>query len=134
MDVRRSTFGFVGAVCLAFSSTGCYLPLMPGGATAKSDVPVTQTTIKGDRVENSPAETAKLCFTAAKQLEDAGNLEEAIVRYEKARTADARYADPATRRLAILYDRQGNFDRARLEHEKILTKNPKDADTLNNLG
>ena len=132
--MRRSTFGLMGALSLAFASSGCYLPLLPGGATGKSDFPATQSTIKGDRVEASPGETAKLCFVTAKQLEDTGNLEEAIVRYEKARTSDARFADPATRRLAILYDKQGNFDRARVEHEKILSKNPKDADTLNNLG
>jgi Tfp pilus assembly protein PilF len=131
--MRRSWFALTGALGLAFASTGCYLPLMPGGAS-KTEATNTPSTIKGDKVEASPSETAKLCFATAKQLEDTGNYEEAIARYEKASDSDPRYAEPATRRLAILYDRIGNFDRARLEHEKILSKYPKDADTLNNLG
>lgn len=132
--MRRSILGLLGAIGLVCTNAGCQLVIPGTTTTTQTDVPSAQTTIKGGRVEDSKSETAKLCFATAKELEESGNFDEAIVRYERAIAFDARYTEAATRRLAVLYDRQGHFDRARTEYEKLLTKNPKDADTLNNLG
>jgi tetratricopeptide (TPR) repeat protein len=73
-------------------------------------------------------------MATAQQFDVAGNYAEAVTLYEKARHTDSLVEPVATRRLAILYDKQGQFDKARSEYEKLLQKNPRDADTLNNLG
>jgi tetratricopeptide (TPR) repeat protein len=73
-------------------------------------------------------------MATARQFAAVGNVAEAIALYEKARHTDSRVEAAATRRLAVLYDKQGQFDKARVEYEKVLQKNPNDADTLNNLG
>jgi tetratricopeptide (TPR) repeat protein len=132
--MRGTLTRILGSLGLALATSGCHLPLMPGSTSAASDVPATPTAIKGGRVEASPSETAKLRFATGMQLEGSGKSDEAIALYEYARASDSQYTEPAARRLAVLYDRQGNFDKARVEYERILVKNPKDADTLNNLG
>lgn len=101
---------------------------------AATDLAPSAAPIKATRVEQSPAETAKLRFAAAQQMDMAGNFKEAIALYENARQADARFRDAATRRLGVLYDKNGDFDKARVEYEQTLRNHPNDAETLNNLG
>jgi tetratricopeptide (TPR) repeat protein len=80
------------------------------------------------------AESAKLCFATAEKLEQGGKFAEAISLYEKARKEDSRIGVQATRRLAALHDRTGNFDKALEEYNRGLRDNPRDAELLNNLG
>src|SRR4051794_26529618 len=54
---------------------------------------------------------AEVCLATARELEKMGNEHEAIDQYEKARKHNPQLPQP-TRRLAVLYDRQGDLDRA----------------------
>jgi tetratricopeptide (TPR) repeat protein len=89
----------------------------------------------GEKQHELPtSESAKLCFTTAETLEKGGNDREAIRLYEKARRLDKHLAPEVTRRLAVLYDRNEEFDKALDEYRRGLLENPKDADLLNDLG
>jgi Tfp pilus assembly protein PilF len=66
-------------------------------------------------------------------MEKGGLYAEAAGLYEKARKEYPRYAS-VSRRLAVLYDEQGNFTRAEEEYHKALELTPKDPDLLNDLG
>jgi tetratricopeptide (TPR) repeat protein len=80
------------------------------------------------------SESAKLSFATAETLEKGGKDREAISQYEKARQLDKHLASEVTRRLAVLYDRNEEFDKALDEYRRGLLENPKDADLLNDLG
>jgi Tfp pilus assembly protein PilF len=87
------------------------------------------------RSENlPPAESAKLCMATASVMEQNEKHQEAIELYEKARQLDARTAAQATRCLAVIHDRIGNFDKALDEYRRGFQENPKDAELFNNLG
>src|SRR5262245_5241702 len=85
------------------------------------------------KAEFSPGEHAKICFTTAESLEQGGKPVEAIGLYEKARQADPKLHQ-ATRRLAVLYDQVGQFDKAVEEYQKAIKQFPKDPDLYNDLG
>jgi Tfp pilus assembly protein PilF len=78
-------------------------------------------------------QAAELCETAGRELEQNGKGAEAIVQYERARQLDPARVHVA-RRLAVLYDRKGNFDRAGVEYQKALALSPHDADLFNDIG
>ncbi len=86
------------------------------------------------RQELPPEEAAELWFTLAQELEKSGRETEAIVQYEKARQKKPQLDDQVSRRLAILYDRNGNQARAMVEFQQALKAHPKDADLLSDLG
>jgi len=88
----------------------------------------------GNPQDLSVNESAKVCFATAEALEQGGKDAEAIALYDKARTLDNRLAAKATRRLAVLFDRNGEFDKALSEYRRGLNDNPKDAELLNDLG
>jgi tetratricopeptide (TPR) repeat protein len=82
--------------------------------------------------ELPPHEAAKACLAAAQEMDKGGFPDKAIAYYEKAREHNPRLN--VSRRLAVLYDRQGDQARALAEYEKALDANPKDADLLNDVG
>jgi len=80
-------------------------------------------------------EAARLCLRTAQEFEKNGQTDDAIRLYEKARTdAPAATGKVAGRRLAVLYDKVGNFTKSAAEYEILLKAHPKDADLLNDLG
>lgn len=79
-------------------------------------------------------ESAKVCLRTAQELEKHGQTGEAIRLYEKARACEPTTAKTASRRLAVLYDRVGEFSKSSTEYETLLKSQPKDADLLNDLG
>ena len=81
----------------------------------------------------SQREAARICLATAETLEQSGYEAEAIVQYEKARQIDPGHQQ-VSRRLAVLYDRQGNTARALREYELALAATPRDSDLLNDLG
>lgn len=81
----------------------------------------------------STADQFKLCMTTAETLERGGKFVEAIGLYARAREIDPS-AERPTRRLAVLYDRIGLFDKAQEEYELALRKAPEDANLCNDLG
>jgi Flp pilus assembly protein TadD len=62
------------------------------------------------------------------------DLQNAIQLFEKARATDPANAKVASRRLAALYDKAGEFAKSAAEYEALLKAHPKDADLLNDLG
>jgi Tfp pilus assembly protein PilF len=80
------------------------------------------------------AESARLCLATAETMEREEKYPEAIELYEKARQLDHQAGVKATRHLAFIHDRMGNFDRALEEYRRAMKDNPRDAALLNNLG
>jgi Tfp pilus assembly protein PilF len=72
-----------------------------------------------DTGELSRRETAKACLETASRLEAAGHDREAVLLYEKARRNDPGLKQIA-HRLAVLYDRRGDADKAKGEFELAL--------------
>lgn len=84
--------------------------------------------------ELSSKDSAKLCLRTAHEFDKQGQIEAAIRLYEKARASEPSTEKVASRRLAVLYDRAGDFSKASIEYDALLKANPKDADLLNDLG
>jgi Tfp pilus assembly protein PilF len=70
----------------------------------------------------------------AEGLEKGGKDVEAISYYERAREADPKLADRASRQLAVLYDKADDQTRAMHEFQELLKKKPKDVSLLNDVG
>jgi tetratricopeptide (TPR) repeat protein len=70
----------------------------------------------------------------AQEMENAGKWAEAISYYEKVRQMEPRKALHCARHLAVLYDRQEDFDKALDEYGVLLRANPKDAVAYNDRG
>jgi Tfp pilus assembly protein PilF len=116
-----------GCVSVAGRHDGGYEP----AATVLS--PRATAVSQREPAELPPSETARVCLATADALFKSGNETDAIMLYEKARTCDPSNK-VITRRLAVLYDRQGMHQRARDEFEAALQASPKDPDLLNDLG
>jgi tetratricopeptide (TPR) repeat protein len=86
------------------------------------------------QTELAPKDAAVACLAAAQDLDRGGKVTEAIYLYEKARGQDPKANAVATRRLAVLYDLAGDFDKASAEYATLIQANPKDAQLLNDLG
>ncbi len=119
------------AGCIMAAGSGCQMFSSPGAATSATSAPTPGNVKERDL---PPAEAAKLRFVTAEKLEQGGKFAEAISLYEMARQEDSRIGAQATRRLALLYDRADNFDKALEEYNRCLRDNPKDAEVHNNLG
>jgi Flp pilus assembly protein TadD len=92
-------------------------------------------------VELAAKDTGRLCLRAAQEFEKSfeqkgqdADLKNAVHLFEKARTTDPAHAKIASRRLAVLYDKAGEFQKATAEYEALLRANPKDADLLTDIG
>jgi Tfp pilus assembly protein PilF len=86
-----------------------------------------------DPLELPPEKAARTCLATAQTLEQQGHDAEAILEYQRARERDPRLPGVA-RRLAVLYDRRGDGERARDEYLAALQEQPRDADLLNDVG
>jgi Tfp pilus assembly protein PilF len=82
--------------------------------------------------ELPPKEGARACIACAEEMEKNGSELQAIVFYERARQHDPKCR--ISRHLAVLYDRQGDFQKAQEEYRKALKQTPRDADLLNDMG
>lgn len=100
--------------------------------------PIAQLLPPADRKEEPPVkdlpadESGRVCMAYAEELAKNGDEVQAILLYEKARKNDPK--SHVSRRLAVLYDRQGDFQKAQEEYHKALKQDPRDADLLNNMG
>jgi len=77
-------------------------------------------------------ETAEACLSNARELEAHDRDLEAIEQYERARTFQPR-APGVSRRLALLYSRQGRHDRAAEEFSTAIREEPLQADVWSDL-
>jgi Tfp pilus assembly protein PilF len=74
--------------------------------------------------------TLEVCLSTADQLAAQGHSREAMLLYERARGIDPSAID-YSRRLAGLYDLQGDLPKATAEFQAALAKSPDDPDLLN---
>ena len=82
--------------------------------------------------KDSSQTPAQAAIAAGSKLERKGKVKDAIAKYEEARRLDP--AAPVAHRLALLYDRQGEVERARSEFEIAVKISPRDAQLLNDMG
>jgi tetratricopeptide (TPR) repeat protein len=123
--LRRAGLVLSLAVVL-HSQAGCLqTPMM----TAFSGLPVE--TPKKD--ELPPSLAVQACLAVAKNLEDNGNEAGAVEQYEKVVRLDPANLQ-ASRRLAVLYDRQCDFAKADVEYRKLVQARPRDPDLYNDWG
>ena len=80
-----------------------------------------------------PARSARVCLRAGEVMEEKGLPAEAIAQYEKARQFDPKLPG-VSRRLAVLYDRQGDYVRASAEYKLALESGPNHPELLNDMG
>ncbi len=95
-------------------------------------VPIADGEAEPPAPELPPKEAARACIACAEELERHASEPEAIAFYERARQHDPKCH--VSSRLAVLYDRQGDFQKAQEEYRKALKEAPRDADLLNDMG
>lgn len=128
---RYTAWAVLAGALAGLGQTGCTSMTL---LSPSDPVPPMEDTAAASPVKELPSDaTAKLCLTTAESLEKAGKIGEATALYEKARQADPRLKQ-VSRRLAVLYDRQGNFPRAQEEYDLALKQSPNDPSLLNDLG
>lgn len=81
----------------------------------------------------SPRKRAEACLANAAKLEQDGFPRDAIDQYQRARALDASVPG-AAHRLAVLLDREGEFERAAPEYAAALAERPLDAAVWNDYG
>lgn len=107
---------------------------MPTDKSVHDLRPVAPTAQSAKSQELSVADISKSWLQQADLDEKTGKTAEAIAVYQKMRTGDGPDAPLATRKLAILYYRTGDLDKAEKEFQLLKLRNPKDAVTLTYLG
>src|SRR5262245_50850868 len=118
---------YAGGVLLGLFTllAGCHV--LPGDTSApSSSVQPNNPPAPANNVELHPDSAAEVCFVTAESLAKAGQDSEAIALFEKARHGSA-HQHEISRRLAVLYDRQGDFNKAAAEYKQLLQKTPRDA-------
>lgn len=127
----------VGLAITVLSLAGC--SLLPSSRTEKGADQqsqqnlVTQATPAEPPNELSAVDSARVCRATGDQMATHGKEPEAIEQYERSRKFDPDQKGLA-RRLAVLYDRQGNNEKAAAEYRIALKESPRDADLWNDFG
>ncbi len=119
--------------CSCWAVVGLAALLLASGCAAIEEVPGLARASSLDPVAFSKAQ-ADLTRKSGEIAEQQGKLPEAIRHYEQARLLHPEGNEPLARRLAVLYDRQGEDTKARSTYEELLQQNPHDADLLNDYG
>jgi Tfp pilus assembly protein PilF len=108
-----------------------------GGCATQTGLtnPLTGTPIaEAPRKDDLPHDQAvQASLAAARALDKAGNESAAIPHYEKVAKLDPANLT-VSRRLAVLYDRCGDFDKADAQYGKLAKVLPRDADLFNDWG
>ncbi|HMP03286.1 MAG TPA: tetratricopeptide repeat protein [Gemmatales bacterium] len=122
-------------LCLPLS--GCAAVSWMTGATETPSVgPALSLPLTGPseaKNEELPAAQAvRLALAAGDEFMKSGHDAEAIQQYERARHLDPKA--PVARKLARLYERQGQFQPALAEYRRAVDQAPHDADLANDLG
>jgi tetratricopeptide (TPR) repeat protein len=133
----------VAALALMWGSTGCVhmptqlptqLTLWPSKQPAERPERTAEPRTAAPTKELPNNDAAAACVVTAETLEKGGRDQDAIALCERARQLDPQREAEMTRRLAVLYGRVGQFDRAKSEFNRALARSPGDADLLNDLG
>ncbi len=110
---------------------------LPGMSSPNTDGSASVQISDGPKIKNmrgTSKEKVDASLAAAQAMESSGKHGEAAMFYEQVRQLDPRRDLYCARHLAVLYDRNGNFDKALDEYAKLLKANPKDAEAYNDLG
>lgn len=127
-SIIKRTARVVVAAIVAFCAGCTGAILNPGQATRVIDAS------GGLETADLPQrEATKVCLTTASKMESAGHTREAILLYEKARQNDPSLGTLA-HRLALLYDRSGDADRAQREFELAVKEDGNNAALWNDYG
>jgi tetratricopeptide (TPR) repeat protein len=117
----------------AWPHLGCHQ--LPGDKSVQDLRPLQQTAGETPKKQElTAADITQSWLAKADKLEKDGKTNEAIALCEKMREPGNPQAIPATKRIALLYDRRHDLDRAEQEYRLLLQQNPKDADVLAKLG
>jgi tetratricopeptide (TPR) repeat protein len=111
--------------------TGVLTLALAGAALAAPPPPANMPLISAG--ELSPEQSLKLSLELAATLEKMQQYPDAIAQYERVLTLSANNVH-AMHRLAILYARVGEFDRADQNFQKLVKAQPHDASVLNDWG
>ncbi len=130
MRTRRSFFLFV--LIGFWPQLGCQQ--LPTDTSVKDIRPIQQKPAEAPKQETTAVEAKQPSMAQAKSLEDAQKISDALVMYETIRRSDNTQLLPATKKIAFIYLRYNELDRAEQEYQFLLQQNPRDADTLCALG
>jgi len=136
------------ALAAALTSTGCLglfgnktpqpAPTTATGGPAPGLLIGPEAAAQAPPTELPPKQAANACLAAAKEIDQKGSgpdsVKQAVSLYEKARALDPSAADGVGRRLAVLYDTLGEFNKAQAEYDPLLKASPNDPKLLNDIG
>jgi Tfp pilus assembly protein PilF len=125
-----STAFSVVALFVVSGCTGLSLSRTPAGAAPVRTVSESRPTLLARADDRNKA---RACLAAAVELVRKGHEEGAIDQLERARSFDSNL-DGVSHKLAVLYDRQGNFSKAETEYRNALDEAPRDPDVLSDRG
>jgi hypothetical protein len=139
MMIRRWLRGCLvpSALCLAAVSCTPSVESLTGGL-AGSWAPGSKAAEEAPPPPRAPddlprEDQIRLCVNTARELDNAGNDEDALGQYERVLTLDpSNYT--AMRRLCVLYDRQAQWDKAEQMYRKVSKLKPNDADIWSDWG
>ena len=106
----------------------------PADKTVQDVRPIQQKATDAPRPETAAVEAAQPSMARAQALEDAQKISDAMALYEQIRRSDTTQTLAATKKMAFIYLRNNQLDRAELEYQFLLQQNPHDPDTLYGLG
>ena len=119
-------------VTLAFSPlAGCHQ--VPGDKSVQDLRPI-QPVGKDKKQDLTSTEIMQTWSAKADKLQRDGQTDAALALCEKMREPGNPQAMQATRKIALIYDRSDDLDRAEQEYQRILMDDPKDATALYKLG
>jgi tetratricopeptide (TPR) repeat protein len=123
---------FLIALAGVWPQLGCQQ--LPADNSVKDIRPIQQKAAEAPKQETTAVNPAQPSMAQAKALEDAQKISDALVMYETIRRSDNTQMLAATKKIAFIYLRYNELDRAEQEYQFLLKQNPRDADTLCALG
>ncbi len=123
-----------GPILCAFSSATLKEQIEAASESAGADgKPLTPEVVLDGPTQPHQQPTAYQCFARACESEEAGNLEQAEVFYERCLALEESFAAARTN-LGNIHCRRGNVDAARRSYEAALEYEPEQAEARYNLG
>lgn len=116
----------VALILCCISCLGCASGLTTSSPSRTNILSSLKTTAAAEDGELTPEQSAQTCLRTAIEMDGQDHLSEAIALYERAISMNAGLKG-VSRRLAVLYARTNQSDKARAEFEKSLVETPKDA-------
>jgi tetratricopeptide (TPR) repeat protein len=119
-------------LCGAWPQLGCHQ--VPGDKSVKDLTPIQQKPGAEKQQELTAADITQTWMAKADKLEKDGKSVEAIALCEKMREPGNPQAIQATKKIAILYERLHDRDKAEDANRLLVQQDPRDAEALHRLG